>query len=201
MRWWSLCLGMVGVICAGCTAGGSLADDPAHPPAQASRYRLPEEFAAVQGASGWFYHQAAPESAASQPLAWGAAPAEAGHGITDCWRDAANPAALIARHKLHPVAGADAVIAWRAPRAGPAELTVTVSCLDADPEGDGAALTFWHNAARVSEPALLANQLGQTHALTCARTLRAGDTFCLRLHAGADDAADWFSYAVEIRLP
>jgi hypothetical protein len=199
--WWSIVWGVVAaMVCAGCSAGGSLPFDPANPPAATNSFALPGEFMRTQGNRGWYFYQAAPDSTAYAILAWGAAPATAGHNLTECWRDGITPAALIAERKLHPAAGKDVIIAWRAPKAGQANVTLTMSSLDYDLTGDGVAVTFWHNTTRVSEPAILANQTGQSHNLTCIRTVAIGDTLYMRVNARTDAIRDWFSYAVDIRV-
>lgn len=185
------------LLCAGCTSGGSLPYDPAAPPAVSSAFSLPTQFAKFQGSKGWSYYQTAPDALACTALAWGAAPDGTGHNILECWRAAVNPGVIIAERKLHPAVGADVVIAWNAPRAGDAQLTFILQSLE-DAGGDGVSVTLWHNATRITEPAVISNGMGQSHRITSQRTVKAGDTLYLRINARDSAGSDWYSYTVDI---
>lgn len=185
------------LLCAGCTSGGSLPYDPAAPPTVTSAFSLPAQFAKYQGSKGWSYYQAAPGGQAYAALAWGAAPAGAGHNILECWRAASDPGVIISERKVHPAPLADAVIAWNASKAGDAQISLSMQSLE-DAGGDGVAVTLWHNATRITEPAILSNGMGQSHSITNQRTVKAGDTLYLRISARESAASDWYSYTVDI---
>lgn len=194
-----LCGGLIcALLCASCTSGGSLPYDPANPPAATSVFSLPGQFAKAQGNRGWYYYQVAPGSQAYETLAWGAAPADTGHNLLECWRVGEAPAALIAERKLHPTADRDVVIAWRAVKAGQAQISLTMQSYEADDAGDGVAVTIWHNATRVNEPAILTNEMGQSHTISSLRTVKTGDILYLRVNGQANATHDWYTYAVEI---
>jgi hypothetical protein len=197
MRAKGLCLLLIAML-AGCSTNTGGTIRPQTSGGSSNGHSLPAQFAHEQGYAGWGFSAAVPGEGTYTPLAWTTAPTGLPYALTSCWVGDPAPQVLIARDRLRPGDGREAVITWQVPTDGTVQLSATFQSLLDDAGGDGVVVTIYRNAARISGPALLPNTAGQANTLTALQRMSAGETVFIRIDPGKLYENDWYGYRVDM---
>ncbi len=190
---------LLAVVLAGCSTqnGGTINLEPS---GSTDGHSLPGQFSHVQGTDGWGYAAATPGKTDFTPLTWTTAPDGLPYTLTSCWVGTPAPEVLIARDRLRPGDGRQAVLTWLVPQDGTVQLSATFQSLIDDTTGDGVTVTIYCNAAKIAGPTQLPNTAGQANTITALVKMYAGETVYIRVDPGNSYESDWYSYRVDLTI-